>query len=145
MRILLTGVLILVMSSCVSAKSSDHPHVCGNNRQCVKVEIARQPQELARGLMNRDSLAPDSGMLFVFEKPAIYNFWMKNTRIPLDIIWLSADGVIVDMIVNAQPCPVDQACPLMRPRQQASYVLEINGGASKQYAFNMGDVLSIQQ
>lgn len=96
---------------------------------CFKVELAETPEERAIGLMNRTFLAGDNGMLFIFPKSGYYGFWMKNTLIPLDIIWINENLEIVD-IVTAQPC--GEVCHAYKPDEKAEYVLEINAGmASK--------------
>lgn len=89
------------------------------------VEIADEHKERRQGLMFRESLAKDAGMLFVFEKTAIYPFWMKNTLIPLYMIWISEDLTVVDM-QRAVPCKTE-TCPQYVPSGMAKYVLEILG------------------
>src|SRR3989344_7461514 len=78
------------------------PEVCFQN-SCVNVEVSDSPEERARGLMYRESLGENEGMLFIFEDEEIYPFWMKNTLILLDIIWISSDLIIVD-IKKVVPC-----------------------------------------
>ncbi len=97
--------------------------VCLSDR-CFDVEIADTDSERQQWLMNRTALSSQSGMLFVFERESIYPFWMKNTVIPLDIIWLDTDGKVVD-IQTAQPCTSDP-CPSYIPSWSGFYVLEIN-------------------
>lgn len=92
------------------------------------MEVADDEQERKQGLMNRNSLPSQSGMLFVFDKPDIYAFWMKDTRIPLDMIWINGSGVIVD-IQKAVPCLTDE-CESYVPAVSGSYVLEVNAGIS---------------
>lgn len=76
-------------------------------------------------------------MLFVFEKEALYPFWMKNTLIPLDMIWMDAKGKVVD-IKTASPCTTDP-CPTTAPNGPALYVLEINADMSKFIKLKVGD------
>ncbi len=98
---------------------------CFNDR-CLQVEIATTPSQREYGLMNRTSLELDKGMLFVFETEAIHTFWMKNTLIPLDMIWIKKDWTVVD-IQTAQPCKTD-SCPSSTPSWSGLYVLETNAG-----------------
>ena len=70
----------------------------------VQAEIVDTPETIERGLMFRKSLGPNEGMLFVFEQAGFYPFWMKNTLIPLDIIWLDADWRIVSIAASVPPC-----------------------------------------
>ena len=81
-------------------------------------------------------------MLFVFEGDGYHSFWMKNTLIPLDIIWINSSQEIVYIERNAQPCTPDY-CPLIVPWTYASYVLEINGGLCDEYDINAGDKVNI--
>jgi len=105
---------------------------------CFTVELAITTQERTRGLAFREKLDLDKGMLFVFENEGEYSFWMKNTLIPLDIIWINEDKEVVYISENTQPCKED-FCPSINPRKNAKYVLEINGGISKEISLNIGD------
>jgi len=101
------------------------------------VEIAKTDDERKRGLSGRDSLEAGYGMLFVFPKPDYYSFWMKDTKMPLDILWIH-DEHIVDIKVDAEPSSSSQP-PTVNPREAAEYVLEINGKDSEVYGFKVGD------
>ena len=101
----------------------------------VTVEVVRAPAELERGLMFRERLAPDAGMLFVFPGTAVHTFWMKNTLIPLDMIFADADGVVVGVVENAEPLTTtarDVGAP-------SRYVLEVNAGWSAAHGVARGD------
>ncbi|MEM7816026.1 MAG: DUF192 domain-containing protein [Candidatus Aenigmatarchaeota archaeon] len=114
--------------------------VCFNNT-CFYVELALTPEERSRGLMFRESLPKESGMLFVFESEGTYSFWMKNTLIPLDIIWMDSNGTVVFIKENAQPC--GKECPLITPDSPAKFVLEVNGGTVKKIGLGRGDAFVI--
>lgn len=105
---------------------------------CFNLEIAQTPEERQKGLMFRSSLNQDAGMLFIFPEEGIYPFWMKNTLIPLDIIWINKDKKIIHIENNVPPCKEDP-CPSYSPEEKALYVLEINAGLSKKYEFKEGD------
>ena len=92
-----------------------------------RVEIARTREEQAQGLMYRESLAERSGMLFLFSDNAPHRFWMKNTQIALDIIWMDASGQVLFVSANTPPCRADP-CPTYGPETPAATVLEIAGG-----------------
>jgi hypothetical protein len=93
-------------------------------------EVADTPVKQASGLMFRDRLAPDRGMLFVFEKAGAWSFWMKNTKIALDILWLGPDKRIVYIEKDVPGCRQDP-CPEYKPNKEALYVLELPAGTVK--------------
>src|SRR5438105_1482178 len=96
----------------------------------IQVELADTNEKRALGLMFREQLPNDRGMLFVFSEPGQWVFWMKNTTIPLDIVWLDRHKKIVDLVENIPGCRGDP-CLQYQPAQQASYVLELAAGAVK--------------
>lgn len=97
------------------------------------VELATTPQERARGLSSRSRLCDQCGMLFVFDKSDYHSFWMKDTLIPLDIIWLDKDWRVVDYLAFAQPQGARRITelPVYRPKKPAQFVLEVPGGTTK--------------
>ena len=89
-----------------------------------RVEVARSMEEQAKGLMFRTAMGPDEGMLFPFDPPRDASFWMKNTVIPLDIVFIGTDGRVLNISANAEPYSLE-------PRSStgvAKAVLELNGG-----------------
>lgn len=107
---------------------------------CFEVEVAESSRELEKGLMFRKSLDQNKGMLFIFEKEENHPFWMKNTFIALDIIWLESNRKVVFLKENAQPC-LQKDCPLINPGVNAKYVLEINAGLAEKIGLRIGDGL----
>jgi len=105
-----------------------------------RVELARTPEEQTQGLMFREALPPNAGMLFLFSEPGIHKFWMKNTMIPLDIIWMDSAGKVVFVSANTPQCRADP-CPTYGPDQPASNVLEIAGGMAKKEMVEVGAVI----
>lgn len=99
------------------------------------VEVARTPEEQATGLMHRQSLAPDRGMLFPYDPPQPASFWMKNTLIPLDIIFIRADRTIARIAANTVPLSLDPV-PSLEP---VVAVLEIAGGRAAELGIREGD------
>ena len=93
----------------------------------IEAEIADTLPKRQLGLMFRKSLANDRGMLFIFEKPDFYRFWMKNCRFPIDIIWLDEHKRIVYIKPNVPPC-LDDLCPTFGSPKKASYVIEAVAG-----------------
>ena len=112
-------------------------------KQCVPVEVAQKPEEQIRGLQSRERLASDAGMLFVFPYSEKHSFWMKDTKIPLDMIWMDSSRRVVDVKKNVPPC-VENSCPVYTPDEEAMYVLEINGGATDSFMIHIGDTAVFQ-
>lgn len=102
------------------------------------VEIAATPQDQQTGLMNRPDMARDRGMIFPFETPRVASFWMKNTYIPLDLIFVRTDGTIANIADNAVPMSLE---PIYSDGEVAA-VLEINGGQSAELGIGPGDKVS---
>lgn len=107
--------------------------------QRINVELARTAEEQAKGLMFRTSLAPDAGMLFEFGSDSPRSFWMKNTVIPLDMIFIRSTGEIVAIRENAVPYSLKP----IAPPEPAAHVLEVNAGTSKRLGLKIGDHVSI--
>jgi len=110
----------------------------------VWVEIANTPQERARGLMFRDHLPQDMGMLFIFPAPEHWTIWMKNTKISLDILWLDHKKTIVHIEPQVPSCDLPgTGCPQYQPNNKASYVLELAAGRASTLNLEKGDQLDI--
>ncbi len=105
--------------------------------QNFEVEVATTPQQRTQGLMHRTNLPKNHGMLFIFETEDLYGFWMKNTHIPLDIVWISQDKTVVD-IQTVPPCTTE-SCPTFTPKQKAQYVLEVN---AHEFTGKVGDPIT---
>ena len=101
----------------------------------VAVEVARSEAERARGLMNRASLAADAGMLFVFDEEGDHPFWMKNTLIPLDMIFIGDDGRVAGVVARATPGSLAPRSTGVTSR----FVLEVNGGWAEAHGVAPGD------
>ncbi len=112
----------------------------------INVEVADTAAKRKQGLGGRQSLASDSGMLFIFEKPDVYKFWMKGLSFPLDLIWIR-DETVVDIIKNAVP-PMsgqkDETLPLYAPSQPIDKVLEVSSGFVDNHGIQVGDTIIIQ-
>jgi uncharacterized membrane protein (UPF0127 family) len=110
--------------------------------QVIRAETMIDNIDLIRGLMFRTSLAPDHGMLFVHPKPDRYTYWMYQTLIPLDIIWLDSDRKIVEIVENAQPCKTQASkCEHYGGTEVSAYVLEIGAGRAKKYGLKLGQAV----
>jgi uncharacterized membrane protein (UPF0127 family) len=105
---------------------------------CLRVELALTPEQQERGLMFRPRLPQGRGMLFVMPKEDFWSFWMKNTTISLDIIWIDSNGVVVDIVKAAQPSKAALP-PSFKPLFAARYVLEANAGFADAHHVRIGD------
>ena len=121
-----------------------NPHVILPNDRVIRVELAINEEERAIGLMFRESLPEDRGMLFLFPSCAQHPFWMKNCFFPLDLIWMDEDGTVLAVVSDAPPCR-DEDCPQYAPDVAACYVLEINGGLAKKWNIERGSQLRIEE
>ncbi|HVI74535.1 MAG TPA: DUF192 domain-containing protein [Anaeromyxobacteraceae bacterium] len=106
----------------------------------VTVEVARGEAQLARGLMFRDSLGADEGMLFVFPGTAEHSFWMKNTLIPLDMIFIDEARTVVGIVERAEP----HSTTPRSPGRPCRWVLEVNGGWSAAHGIAIGDRVAFE-
>jgi uncharacterized protein len=110
--------------------------------QVIRVETVISRFDLLRGMMFRTSLAPDRGMLFVHPQPGNYTYFMYQTLIPLDMIWLDPNRIIVEMVENAQPCKTQASkCEQYGGKYFSAYVLEIAGGMAKKYGLKVGQTI----
>lgn len=121
-------------------KKNTFPKTLVHKIRFTTLEVAEKPQELARGLMERKSLCSECAMLFVFSEPGIFPFWMKNTHLPLDIIFIAENGRIVDVFQNVEPMNENIQ---YWPRDKAKYVLETNAGFSEQHKLSAGDKIDL--
>ena len=102
----------------------------------ISVEIADEPDEQVQGLSGREGLPENEGMLFVFERPGFYKFWMKGMRFALDLVWIGADWKIVGVSRNVLPESYPGA---ILPPARAQYVLELGAGLAAKYGLKPGD------
>ncbi|HXV32945.1 MAG TPA: DUF192 domain-containing protein [Gaiellaceae bacterium] len=115
----------------------------GGEEVTVRVEIADDDQERQVGLMNRESLPADAGMIFLFDGDVSGGFWMKNTLIPLSIAFADADGTILS-ILDMEPCEADP-CEVYDPGVSYRSALEVNQGAFADWGVAEGDRLTLRQ
>lgn len=144
--------VILMLASCAKAPlppaapatSEPQPRVIFPDGFAVEVEIAADDATRAQGLMYRDRLRPGSGMLFIFPATGVNPFWMKNTLIPLDIIWIDGEKRIVTVTHDVPPCKADP-CPSYPPTGEALYVLEVAAGVAREHGLRAGEVLKFER
>ena len=130
--------LSLLASGCASA--GGHWVEIGGER--FNVEIADDDAERARGLMFRDALADGHGMLFIHDREEPQSYWMKNTRIPLDILYFDDARKLVSQQRDVPPCSLGNACPPYPSDAPARYVLELNAGEAARLGLEDGAAIT---
>lgn len=120
------------------------PRIVFPDGYVVRVEIAANNETREQGLMFRDKLPDATGMIFFFPQPGEYPFWMKNTLIPLDMIWIDGDKKIVHVTHDVPPCKADP-CPNYPPNAVASYVLEVAAGVAAKHHLADGQQLRFEE
>lgn len=149
-RKLLFGLLLSLVLSITFLTTAGEETVSGvftngENRIDVKLEVADTPEEREDGLMNRSSLEPRSGMIFVYNEEDDRSFWMKNTYIPLDIIFLDSDKRIISVEkAYPQPNTSDEDLRRYRSEEPAQYVVELPQNFSEKYSLGKGDELVLR-
>jgi len=146
---LLLLALLLVAAACGAAPKpakqeatpvSAGPRVLLPSGAVYRLELARTPEEQGQGLMFRESLPEKTGMLFLFGDKGVHRFWMKNTMIPLDMVWMDADGKVLFVSADTPPCRTDP-CPSYGPESPAASVLEVAAGRAAREKIVVGSIL----
>lgn len=109
----------------------------------LQVEVAETPEARRQGLMGRPSLGRDAGMVFLFDRPTLGSFWMKDTLIPLSIAFWGEDGRVVAML-DMEPCRADP-CPRYAPGAPYVGAVEVNGGFFQQHGVEVGDRVELDR
>ena len=138
-RLLLPLLLLLTLSGCASAGASHWVELGGARYQ---VELATNDDTRARGLMFRDQMPEDHGMLFVHDRQELQAYWMKNTKIALDILYFDEQRRLVSQQRDVPPCSAGDRCPPYPSSGPARYVLELNAGQAEKLGLQDGAVLT---
>jgi uncharacterized protein len=143
---LITSLLLLsfVLPSCILAQDKlIQVQIPGGTT--IDVEIADTPRKRAEGLMYREHLAQNRGMLFTFGQAQLWTFWMKNTKISLDIIWMNEKKQIIHIARSVPICTrTDDGCPQYQPNDPAMYVLELGSGEADRLKLEKGSKLKFR-
>ncbi|WP_202845361.1 DUF192 domain-containing protein [Luteimonas saliphila] len=137
MRLIARVVALLLLASAAGCASADGPWVELGGKRYV-VEVADDDAERARGLMFRDALAQGHGMLFIHDREEPQAYWMKNTRIALDILYFDDELKLVSQQRDVPPCSAGNACPSYPSGAPARYVLELNAGEAARLQLQEG-------
>jgi len=130
-------------TTATSTADAAAPRIILPDRSAIIVEVASDDATREQGLMYRDHIAEDRGMIFLFPQVGEYPFWMKNTFIPLDMIWIDSDHRIVHIAHDVPPCKADP-CPNYPPNAKAASVLELAAGVAAKHHLKDGDVLRFE-
>lgn len=143
MRKLLPLVVLSLMLTACGPQALTLSSFDGSKSVTIQVEVADSAKEREKGLMNRESLKPNTGMLFAFKEPQMLVFWMKNTKIPLEIIYFDAEGTFVNSL-EMQPCVTDE-CEQYKSASLAKYALEVQPDFKKGNGVGVGWKLDLTQ
>jgi len=132
---MLSLALMLILQTSLGAPFCEAP-----DGAVIQLELALTDEQKQVGLMHRDHLDADRGMLFVFEQDDVLPFWMKNTLVPLDVVWLGGVGNVVDVRADLPPCKLDP-CPKYEPKQVARAALLVNAGYAAAHGIRPGAAL----
>ena len=141
-RIALLTVILCVLST-ATADQANWGTVVFADQGRIEIEIADTQDLRALGLMHRTQLAENQGMLFVYPDQAVRGVWMKNTLLPLDALFISADGKIVSILSGLTPC-TQELCPIYSSTTEAGYMLEVNAGFVDRHQLKIGQDLMIE-
>ncbi len=135
LRLLLPLLMVFSLSACASGGARHWVEVGGARYQ---VELATNDEARARGLMFRDQMAEDHGMLFIHDREELQAYWMKNTRLALDILYFDDQRRLVSQQRDVPPCSAGDRCPPYPSSGPARYVLELNAGQAQKLGLQDG-------
>ena len=136
---LAAAVFCTSLAACASGNATPWVELKGKR---YLVEIADDDAERSRGLMFRDSLAAGTGMLFVHDSDEPQAYWMKNTKIPLDILYFDSQRKLVSAQERVPPCSAGDRCPPYPSEGNVRYVLELNAGTASARGVAKGDAIA---
>lgn len=141
-RLLLLMLIVSINTAC-AVPEENLARVASLHGRNFSIELATDAASREHGLMMREALATDHGMVFAFVDESPRGFWMKNTLIPLDILYFDTNRRLVSMRLDALPCKADP-CPLYPSNAPARYVFELSAGTAKRVGVQIGDELKIE-
>lgn len=134
-------VFLLVLSSDYFSLSSEvirDEDIIYVGKTPIRVEVAETPEELSRGLGGRESLPPEAGLVLRFPPGGDGGIWMRDMKIPIDVIWVGADDTVVDVAENLRP---ESFPEIFRPRSPARYAIEVNAGFVSTHNIEIGETV----
>ena len=147
MRYIISFLTIIVIITLITIKLMPNKTLqikTKTNTHNIYIEIADSPEKQVLGLMWRDNLPENKGMLFIYDKEGYPSFWMKNMNISLDILFIGSDLKINHIERNVPPCKI-QECTFYTSPVPVQYVLELKNGFSKKYGVEIGDEIIMSE
>jgi len=136
-------IFIIILIATYTVSNNNNGTYVAINDSKFQVEVAETDTEKQIGLSNTQSLPENEGMLFLFDKPGFYSFWMKEMKFPIDIIFINGNKVTT-IVTNAMPpSKNDGNLPLFQPTEESDKVLEVNAGIAKKYNITEGSIIDI--
>ena len=136
-------ICIYFLISCNKTEKIENNLVCLEGNECIRVEIRDNFEGRREGLMNRNNLEENEGMLFIFDKEDYHSFWMKNMSFPIDIIWMDESKKIVHIEKSVPPC-FEEKCRIYNPEEKSKYVLEVVANFTQEKKLKIGDKLDLK-
>ena len=141
-------ILLALLGAGCGGPETEGPEVLGTRKvvlpggQQIRAEVEMDPADMQKGMMFRDSLARGRGMLFVHKTPSLYQYWMYQVRIPLDIVWMDANHRIVEISPDTPACKTKASlCPTYGGHETSQYVLEVGAGEVRRLGLSLGQTL----
>lgn len=143
--VLLVALVILFFRNSLTGRSFFGPQASVKIQDTtIKLDVVDTEEERQKGLSGRDSLPDDRGMLFTFEEPGMYSFWMKDMKFPIDIIFLNGDRIVtIHSHVQPPQSPDDTNLPVFTSDEPADKVLELNAGKAEALGLEKGDTIPL--
>lgn len=142
----ITLLLLVILAGCDKPTTQEDFYTTDitlANGQVIKTEFVYDTTDALRGMQFRKSMPSDHGMLYAHRIPGKYGYWMFQTLIPLDMIWMDPKHTVVEIVENAPPCKVAASqCPHFGGNEVAQYVLQLAGGMAKKYGVKAGDTIN---
>lgn len=133
--------VVLIITLIVAGRKTPTAEI---GSQVYKLEVADTDQEKQIGLSGRDSLGENQGMVFVFDNPGLYSFWMKEMKFPIDIIYLNGNRVVTVIENAAAPSSENEELPIYQPEEKANRVLELKAGTAKAHGIQKGSEIKLE-
>jgi len=137
-KIVIVSGLVILVTACAIGAAPEFIRVYFPDGDSINAELALTIEQRIKGLMFREKLNSDQGMLFVFNREDIHSFWMKNCLISLDILWIDKDKRIIHIETDVPPCYVED-CPSYGPAIPVLYVLELSSGSVERRKIKLYD------